>query len=354
MHIPLPSDLSLDENILKYEQHLKSSQYQEAISQAYVIASQLLSAGLIDSAGMYYDKIIEVSSLANNAFQMADAAGAKGELLYMQEKYYQALDYYKVAGAYYSKAAIVDSDAHTDVQIGNCFGNIGKLDSSIFYLERGLKKALKHDLEKVKPLAYNGLAVIYQEAGAYEKAFEMYLNAMQVMEANKDTVLLVGLLHNVSYFFLQQGDLNQAEVFANNAYEMAKKKNLTGHQIHALNMLANVLAEKGELEKALSNYQDILTYFYQKNKMKRAANVHQLMGKTYLKQKKYEVAEANFETAIQLYQEVNSPFGLVSTRVALAQLHIELNQNSKARNLLKESESLAIAIGDKPDQAEVL
>ncbi len=105
--------------------------------------------------------------------------------------------------------------------------------------------------------ASNNLATLYQDMGKNEESIK-YLNISLELLKNTDNYQYIGIsLCNLAVGLMQMGDLDKAEDTINESIELFTSHGMNEHPSYlmALNNLASIYFYKGELPKALENFE---------------------------------------------------------------------------------------------------
>lgn len=111
----------------------------------------------------------------------------------------------------------------------------------------------------------------------------------------------------------------------------------------SLNLKARILSQTGRLLQSISFYDEAIPYIERSNDILESVNdtinlVHnlQLLGGTYLRARKYHLAESNFNKALELSRNLPESFKAKS-RLYLADIKYEKGQLDSALNLIRDT-----------------
>ena len=199
---------------------------------------------------------------------------------------------------------------------------------------------------KVKDLSR--ISAIYQALGNYEQAFEFQMQALKHNEINEDKEGVARCKYRLGTIFFYQNQFERAL----EEYKAAKAlSDEIGNQrdiYSCLAALGSVYAELGDFEKNLF-YNDQSLQLAKKLDYKMGiAYTLGNMGSTYLMQGNCEKAKWHIEEAIRLKSELNDNWGLIGSKLGLAELYKHCDQQDQLVPLIKEIILLSQKLDSKP------
>ncbi|MGC4021159.1 MAG: tetratricopeptide repeat protein [Cyclobacteriaceae bacterium] len=186
-------------------------------------------------------------------------------------------------------------------------------DSTIVYAQQayllGVELQLTTDL--ARPLNYQGVALNYK--GERLRAYDMYVQAMDLSIRQKDSSQIAHSNNNIGRLFFDQGVLSKSYDYYIRAYNIFKKRN---DQYG----LAYTLQSLGTLQRS---------------------------------QKDYVKSEKNYRAALEIRLLMGNPRDIMSALMMLSRLYYERNEFDKSNQCLTKSDSLAHLMGDEVTAGEI-
>jgi signal transduction histidine kinase len=193
-----------------------------------------------------------------------------------------ALEYYLKSTESYEKEDFKQALAHAFYRIGFLHLNAKHFGKAQNFLQNALKTA-KDSLESRQLInVYNALALCYKDANNFPMAAKYFDNALQVAKNEKDSVLIAVIYSNIATFHFDKGEYKEALPY----YKEGLRINL---------------AYQGDTEQI--------------------ALMYNALGKIYLQVRQTDLAEKNFQQALQLALPNRIHLALQEAYYGLAQIH---------------------------------
>jgi signal transduction histidine kinase len=202
-----------------------------------------------------------------------------------------ALEYYLKSTENYEKEDFKQALAYTYYRIGFLHLNAKHFGKAQNFLQNALKIGKDSLASRQLINVYNALALCYKDANNFRIATKYFDNALQVAKKEQDSVLIAVIYGNIATFHFDKGEYQEALPY----YKEALRINL---------------AYQGDIE------QIALTY--------------NALGKTYLQIKQTNLAEKNFQQALQLALPNHIHLALQEAYHGLAQIYALKNDFGKA------------------------
>ena len=194
-----------------------------------VVTTHILLTKLLMASGK-----VEEATQQINVIRSKDKSGSiadllEGDLLFKQKKYGEAVPFYQ-------RALSINPSTGSVLSLYRTYKKLNELNKA--------EQLLKSQLDKTKPVDLKfviALADIYQLQKQYEKATNLYHNALQSYPNSP------ALLNNIANNLIEQGDVKQAITFAERALAIAPS-NVT------------ILDTVAWGQMNIANYEEALTY----------------------------------------------------------------------------------------------
>jgi len=228
------------------------------------------------------------------------------------------------------------------------YDNIGDRLMSIEYNNRSLEIVKSLNQIGLIGTISNNLGYSYYNLGLYDRALELYFEALPYTEGNGDDHMNVLILENISNVFLALGDLDKENIYYEKSVEVAKKS--SDPRLHYIPDL--YLAKQAT---AAENYS--LADGYYTSSLSKAYNAsHQSyvlrqFAHSKKTEKKYLEAEKRLLSAIELTSNSLDVGKLFATKFELVQL---LNEMSRYQESLEITEELLTNYKEENTQKSLL
>ena len=183
------------------------------------------------------------------------------------------------------------------------YNSLGDLNTALFYLDKELQVAKDLNDKEGESNALNGIAIIYQYRGNYDKALE-YFNKSLKLASEPSTI--ANIYGGIASIYLIEGDNNKAIELSKKAIEFAKKAD----DFDKVAQLTINLAEAYVNSKNFSEAEHYLTQgleMVQKLGNKEwEANAYVEFGKLYLAQNQEDLAKEYLTKAYNLFKAIGN------------------------------------------------
>lgn len=180
--------------------------------------------------------------------------------------FYQKENKLDSAHYFHFKALMLSKKSENDNQeigislnkIGVVYYYKGNLDSAIVFFEKSIPYYTDQNL---KANSINNLATMLKHQSKPDKAIKNYILALNIYEAQKDTSKQVFVLNNIGGLYNDLSDYTKANEYLNKGVLLAKKSfNKEGEYLCKNNLVNTLIAEKN-YDDAIYNLQESIEYF---------------------------------------------------------------------------------------------
>jgi CHAT domain-containing protein/tetratricopeptide (TPR) repeat protein len=183
----------------------------------------------------------------------------------------------------------------------------------------------------------NGAAVTFllaraKQIGAnYQEAVRLDELALKYYEGVQDSGSLIQVHNHLGSIYSNNLSKSQlAESNFSRALQLAEETRNTSGILVAVNGLAGVYDDRGDLEKSLKFYQRALELSLSTGNKRVQANVLQYSALVYSKMGDYTSAFQNFDKAEELLKELNNPASLINLYINRSAIYINVGEYPKA------------------------
>jgi signal transduction histidine kinase len=235
--------------------------------------------------------------------------------------------------------------------LAGLYQNKASYDSSMLLHHEALELAQKIDFEKEIAKAYQGIALNYYRLSKNDSARPYLVKALEIFEKLKETSLVAGVHVNLGNVSLEERNypesLNQF-IKAADLYE-GPAQDSTGLARAWLN-IANIENVLEQYDKALDYLQRGLKIAERKKNYGYLAYCHNLTGRIFRKQKKFQEALQEYDQAIKIYRQRGDIRNESETVFAAGNIYSELEQFDKAML----NYYVALSLGKKTEAPSLL
>jgi len=195
------------------------------------IGGVLINQNRNNEAIAHYDKLIGIAD-TTNGFLMGVLYTRLAHAYAMQKKHSNSLKYNQKALYIRQKVNCKEGENNSLINIAGDYFLLGMADSGLFYLDKGLNLALKHNRRNLVENSYRHLYTFYQNRGDFEKAlyyYTRYISESEIIakERNESNISIletkqhiqkmkeseIRLLRNIEIQTLNIGNQVQHSVF---------------------------------------------------------------------------------------------------------------------------------------------
>jgi len=179
----------------------------------------------------------------------------------------------------------------------------------------------------------NNLGYNYYNLGLYDRALELYFEALPYAEENEQDYMNVLILENISNVFLALGDVEKENIYYVKSVEVAKRSSDSNlHYIPDL-YLANQARKAENYSLADEYYTSALSKAYNASTQSYVLRQFALSKKA---EKKYSEAEEKLLSAIKLSSNSLDIGKLIATKYELVQLLNEMSRYPESLKIIEE------------------
>lgn len=199
-------------------------------------------------------------------------------------------------------------------------------------------------LGKIKALNLIGIAYFYNSM--FEQALSFFLQALDLIEENKEPFLLSSILNNVGEVFRESGKYDIALGYYDRAFKIATSTNKKIVIASLLNNIGEIYLLKHDYDEALESFINSYEIFLGEKDMIMLAQVEDNLGKVFYKNKNYISAEKYFNMSLKRLEYIDNKFYGIDVLMDIGIYEFDKNKN-KAFNCFKKAIAYAEEIKAK-------
>ena len=329
------------------------------------------------------DSLVSIVKTTNTDTTRIKALNDLADKLIRSREYKRALNYAGQAITISEKlfSSPLESVAKSAKKgLANAYFNIGKVNHHEAQFNIALEYYFKcvtirtdmalqypNDINNKKriALAYNNIAMAYDDQGNYPKAMEQHLKALTIYEEVNDKRSIATSHNGIALIFLGENDFMNAEKHALISLRIRKEINDQQGIGYSLNNLGNICTARGDRCKADLKedlYKKALDYYIKSLKIKEEIKDVNGIGNSYINvgliyfslgniskntsaiKNYYKTAMKYFLDASRINGEFNDKKGMAAASLNLGSLNIKLKNYKKAEEYLKSAMKLTLEI----------
>ncbi|MBQ4820621.1 ATP-binding protein [Aquimarina sp. MMG016] len=233
------------------------------------------------------------------------------------------------------------------VEIGMRYAYKYQIDSSFFYIDKGIKLAKDLEAKEELSYAYSRKAEILIGTAKYDDGKNMLIKAKSLLKDFPNSTSWTNYYDKQGYYSYIKGDYQKAIKFMDSTV-LASKKSKDTSDIH------NYYENLGVVYKRLSAFEKAIEYFIKSVKIKEQLNALRSIGETYRylgscynELGQYEKAKNYFEKGIKVGRLNNNDHTLFSNYAAIAFSNRHLNLFEEANKAIDSAIFLANQMNSK-------
>jgi len=185
------------------------------------------------------------------------------------------------------------------------------------------------------------LGISYYQIGEFKLALEHMKRAENLTSNKRD---LMGIYGWIGAIYHGMGNLDDALVYLSRSLSLVRDLGDRGEQARALNNIAGIYIDKGELDKALNYYEEALRL---QTDEKEKATTYNNIATIYYQKGNYQKAVEYFKKAIEIGERYGDYHRVSMRKLNLGETYRRMKDYEKAEKYLLEGLEGVKKVGDK-------
>jgi two-component system NarL family sensor kinase len=245
------------------------------------------------------------------------------------------------------KHSYLISKAAAFSNIGIVYYQKGMIDTSVVYLEKGLK--IQEELGEKQEIAnsLNSIGAVYLNSGKTDMALVYFLKGLKSAREIGSNEIIAYTLGNIGYVYDNWG---QTKLALDYYYEALKKQEENKNDLGIgsnLNNIAAIFMKQGDYEKALEYFNKSIKAREKFGDKRGVAQCLNNIGALFIKSNRAEKALDYFIRSKKIYEEINHKAGIAYSVSNMATVYKTLGQSQKALDLYYQGLKLHEEVDDK-------
>jgi CHAT domain-containing protein/Tfp pilus assembly protein PilF len=240
----------------------KAAQVRQEIGDLAGLGTSLSYLGLVcenlgelEEATLYLEKAFAVYQELGSPLSMANSKMQSGTYLRQLSRYPEALENMGTARDIYMDLSDTMNLADACTQMALVYDNMGDYETGIELVTTATELYQKIDDRLGLAGAFNHTAIILQDYGRKPRAEEYYKKSLDIYQQENDLVNVIMVLNNLGTVIFEQNDFIRAETYNKQGLELSLSLDYKPGELPCLINLGNTQNRLGQLDSALINYE---------------------------------------------------------------------------------------------------
>jgi CHAT domain-containing protein/predicted negative regulator of RcsB-dependent stress response len=263
------------------------------------------------------------------------------------EKYYEALDLYRRAGARGGEVVTLRN-------ISEVYWRLGETQKALEKLNEALPISRAIGDRSGEAQALHNIGMVYATRGEMQKALEKYNEALPIIRAVGDRGGEAAAFNNIGLVYRSLGEMQKALEKFNEALPILQAVGDRSREAATLNNIGQVYQSLGETQKALEKYNEALPIRRTVGDRRGEAVTLNNIGVVYRSLGEAQKALDHYNESLLIKRAVGDRNGEAVTLNNIGQVYLSLGETQKALEKLNEALPIIRAIGDRSGEAITL
>jgi len=239
-----------------------------------------------------------------------------------------------------------DADAY--FCLGLAYRNVGELKLAYENMKKAL--SLTNNIKKLMYI-YNQIGIILDDMRYLDGALLDYSRSLRLAMDLGDTSIQGALLNNIAGIYYDKGELDKALSYYDESLSLTTNEK---EKATTYNNIAVIYNEKGDYQKAVEYFHKVIEIVERYGEYRRVSIIKLNLGNTYREMKDYENAEKYLSEGLKGAKEVGDKYGEARGYEYLGILYKDEGDKKTAKENYKRAYNLFESIGAEKDAQEVL
>ena len=346
------------DNLSEYSKAM--NYYQQSLKIYRKIGKRIGEASTLNDIGIYYRNISEYSkalAFYNDALKIYREIGDRrgeasilnnmGTIYIYLDKYNKALKYYKDSLDICKEMGNRNNESASLNNIGIIYDLLGEYSKAMDFYQRSLTVYKEIGECKGEASVLSNIAAIYYKIGEYSKAMSFYRKSLKIYKEIGDRKNEVGCLEGIGDIYTERESYTSAKRHYNKAYSIAEviESRLLQADI-SLKFISLSLIE-GDMKNMEKELKIILSLADELSSKETRANVFNLLGQLYMKEKKWNKSKSYFGKSILIFKEIKSKFSIAKVYYYKGVMFNESGDKNNANRCFTKAIMIFEEIGSK-------
>jgi tetratricopeptide (TPR) repeat protein len=236
--------------------------------------------------------------------------------------------------------------------LGTAFGFAGDQKKCTECLEKALEIALDKGYMDIALSSYNNLSQLLPDE-EFERRFELLKKGFELAKKAGDTSRQSWLAEGLAQLYMGRGDVNKAVVLIEESIALDRKSGNAFHLPMSLGLLSSIRLILGDLEEAEQYAREAFDISQKQKHFQSVAGSNWHLGRLAFDRGEYVKAMGFFESGYKACEKAGPKSSIIWFSLWVIRTHIELREFAEAQNKLESLQKLALDVKDKVHIADV-
>ncbi|MGB0521386.1 MAG: tetratricopeptide repeat protein [Flammeovirgaceae bacterium] len=272
---------------------------------------------------------------------LADAYNSFGVIYWEFDGGDSASFYYEQAIAIYQKLAMYEKQARSKVNLAVLYGSLGEYDKAIQLYDEALQLIEIHKFDYLTYIVLLNKGIIYRRKGDYPNALELFLIfSNYANQEGHQRFRYVGY-YNVADVYRSMENYTESAQFYRKALKMAQERENDSEKAKALRVLGSVFKETDQIDSAKVYYEQALTIYKRLGKASSIGACLASLGSMEFVNKNYEKTLKYHHASLKYYQTTNKKVKISTQNILVGNVYLALNRLDSASFYMNKGWELA-------------
>jgi CHAT domain-containing protein/uncharacterized protein HemY len=263
------------------------------------------------------------------------------------EKYHEALDLYRRAGAREGEAVTLNN-------IGGVYYTLGETQKALEKYNEALPISRAAGDRSGEADTLHNIGLVYYALGETQKALEKYNEALPILRAAGDRRGEAVTLNKIGQVYYALGETQKALEKYNEALPIRRTVGDRRGEAVTLNGIGLVYENLGEMQKALEKFNESLPIRRTVGDRSGEATTLNNIGLTYEELGETQKALEKYNEALPIWRKVGDRRGEATTLHNIGAVYQEIGETQKALEKYSEALTIRREVGDRRGEASTL
>jgi len=288
----------------------------------------LILTGQYSRAFRAAEKARKIFAAEGNEWRLARVELNAGNILHRQDRFAEALEYYRRACRYFSSDPQKDPEALAVAlhNVAMCLVGLNKFPQALATHEEARRFAMKHGMQVLVGQADYNIASLHYSRGEHTRAIEMLRSTSETCRRANDQYH-VALCHlDLSEIYLEVNQCKEAEDMARQAAADFKRLEMGYEAGKALANLALAMEQQGRAQSALALFDRARKIFVNERNYIWASRIDLHRAIIFIEQGQYSEGQRLCLAALKVFRKSKLPHNLILCRLLLADLYLRIGK----------------------------
>jgi tetratricopeptide (TPR) repeat protein len=226
--------------------------------------------------------------------------------------------------------------------MGMLYFPLSKLDSVKYFMEEGLKYAIKDNNRMMTSFCYINLGRVYESRNDFNTSLELVLKASGIAEANKDKPRIAEIYSSIASLYGLNNEVKKAYEYYDKSIAVAKEIKDEFRVCYCYLAISEEKKAEGKNEEALKYVNDAFDLAVSLEFPDYLASAYYVRGEVFRNMKKFDEALHNFDSAIAIGEELQDNQIIHNGVIGKSMAYYDMGNFAKGKVLAEQAYKTAV------------